>query len=98
MSKMTPDEITTALQLAASRKQTDHQNDATIGKISRVMKKLDPYQQMMVLAAYQASLILEIANMDKEKATIVWQAGHALSAAMLRDFHAEMEKPENKVH
>ncbi len=95
---MTPDEITTALKLAAERSETDQRQDITLAKISRVLKKLDPFDQMMVIAAYQASLILELANMDKEKATSVWQASHALSGQMMRDFYEEMQKPENGVH
>jgi hypothetical protein len=65
--------------------RADAMQDHMIERIAKLMKKVDPFDQVLIISAYQASLILELAKGDRKTAITLWEASWHLSAQMLRD-------------
>lgn len=85
--KLNPSQISDKLNAAAKRNERDKVQDNAVDKLARMFKHMDIHEQLVVMASYQAALILEIANYDTDKATSVWQANCALSGRIIRDMH-----------
>lgn len=94
MTGIKPKDVNARLQAAAMERQRNKWKDATEEALSKLLSKLPPQDQMAVICAYQAALILEMADGDKEMAKTIWQASWTTSANMMRSFH-EATEPTN---
>ncbi len=88
---MTPDDITRRLEAARNEKNARQVQDQVIDKVNRVLNRMRPEDQMVTICALQAALILELGEMDREKAVAVWQAAWSLSATMIHDMVDALE-------
>lgn len=79
-------DITERLEAAARDRASELRRDDLVTRMARLMRKTPPEDQMIAIAAYQASLIIEIADADREKVKAIWQAAWHLSGVMIRDF------------
>ncbi len=84
---LNPSQISDQLNAAAKRNERDKVQDNAVDKLARMFKHMDPHEQLVAMASYQAALILEMANYDTEKALPVWQANCALSGRIISDMH-----------
>ena len=91
--KAEADEVLERLQAVAQQNSVDRQQETAVSRISLALRSLQPHDQLVAIAAYQAALILEIAGGDRARATPVWQAAWHLSAVIIKDFHQSEQPP-----
>jgi hypothetical protein len=82
---MTIDDIRQRLIETNRQMRADAMHDHMIERIAKLMEKVDPFDRVLIISAFQASLILELAKGDRKTAITLWQASLHLSAQMLRD-------------
>ena len=82
---MTTDDPRQRLIETNRQMRADAMQDPMIERIAKLMKKVDPFDQLLIITAYQASLILDLAEDNRKTAITLWQASWHLSAQMLRE-------------
>ena len=60
--------------------RADAMQNPMIERIAKLMEKVAPFDQVLIIIAYQASLIFELAKGDRKTAIMLWQASWHLSA------------------
>ena len=82
---MTMDDTRQRLIEANRQMRADAMQDQRIERIAELMEEVDPFDRVLIISAYQASLILELAKGDRKTAITLWEASLHLSAQMLRE-------------
>ena len=82
---MTLDDIRQRLIETNRQMRADAMQDHRIERIAKLMEEVDPFDRVLIISVYQASLILELAEGDRKTAIMLWEASLHLSAQMLRD-------------
>ena len=88
---MTTDDLRQRLIETSRRARADAMQDPMIERIGKLMERVDPFDRTLIISAYQAAHILELAKGDSKTAITLWQASWHLSAQMLRDMSCKTD-------
>jgi len=90
------DQITARLEAAKERSIKDANQDVMMAKLQKLFKYDNPFDQLMVLMAYQNTLMIEISNDSADHTAVLWDSCRIQSAELMKAYF-QKKQPRKEV-